>query len=285
VNKKSAAKFRGSSVGAERSVLARSAMVAVEPLVELLLEIGITSPQAESLLRSVFVHKAKERLVEKGGRAKRSDARVALITGVHRNVVREILSRPPSIAAAREKRGYLTGRLLRAWQTNHKYLDDLGRPRDLHEEGQAPSFTSLVTATLPSASPRFVLQELIRAGVVESLSEHRVRLRSRTMRQPGITLGNVTRYGLEGKALLGTLTRKLRDPTCRAYSESTAAINVDSERLAVVRDVLSKRASSFISGLEEELAAESRQRSRKKVRIAVSVIETGLPAGRRREGR
>ena len=49
---------------AEKAALARSAMAAMEPLVQLLLEIGITSPEAESLLRSLFVHKAREWLAK-----------------------------------------------------------------------------------------------------------------------------------------------------------------------------------------------------------------------------
>jgi len=264
-------------------------MVAVEPVVELLLEIGITSPQAESLLRSLFVHSARERIIEKGGRAERSDVRVSLITGIHRNVVREILSRPLGVAPPREKRGHLLNRVLRAWQSDKRYLDDHGKPRDLNEEGQVPSFAALVAATLPTASARFVLQELMHAGAVESLSDHRVRLRSRTIRPRGLTQESLVRYGQEGRALLNTLSRRLRDSSDRIYSDSTRVITVNAERLALLREVLRRRGDSFLDALEAELGSESGWRPRKRARLAVSVIETEPPAGtrarRRRERR
>jgi hypothetical protein len=90
-----------------KAALARAAMSAVEPLVELFLELGITSPEAESLLRSVFVHKARHWLAKSAGApGSPSDVRVSLVTGVHRNFVRKILEEPPGIAAAREQKGH-----------------------------------------------------------------------------------------------------------------------------------------------------------------------------------
>src|ERR1039457_3849889 len=99
--------------GAVKAVVSRAAMAAVEPLVELFLELGVTSPEAESLLRSVFVHKAREWLAKPiTAEDSPSDARVSLVTGVHRNFVRSILAEPPRIAAAREQRGHRASRLL-----------------------------------------------------------------------------------------------------------------------------------------------------------------------------
>ena len=39
----------------DTAAVARAAMAAIEPVVELLLDLGVTSPEAESLLRSLFV--------------------------------------------------------------------------------------------------------------------------------------------------------------------------------------------------------------------------------------
>ena len=165
--------------GSARAAMARSAMVGIEPLVELLLQIGITSPEAESLLRSVFVHKTREALAQQNAGTAPSDMRVALVSGVHRNFVRQILAEPPKIASARERRGYRAGGLLLAWYTDPAYLDASGKPRDLPERGAAPSFSALVAAHMRGASVASVLQELIRAGVIQSVADHRVRVRSR----------------------------------------------------------------------------------------------------------
>src|ERR1039458_8581408 len=115
---------------AEKAALARSAMVAAEPLVHLFLELGITSPEAESLLRSLFVHKAREWLASAGkGGESPSDVRVSLVTGVHRNFVRRILGEPPRIAAMRQQKGHRAERLLEAWHTNPAYLESNANQR------------------------------------------------------------------------------------------------------------------------------------------------------------
>jgi len=122
-------------------------MAAVEPLVDLFLELGITSPEAESLLRSLYVHKARDWLAAQNGGASPSDARVALVTGVHRNFVHQILSEPPAIAIARQRKGHRADKLLDAWHKQPSYLDNAGKPRDLpdcsnHSATQLPGATS-----------------------------------------------------------------------------------------------------------------------------------------------
>src|SRR5579864_4787200 len=163
-----------------KAVLARAAMQAVEPLVELLLELGITSPEAESLLRGLFVHKAREWLAVPGTAEVPSDVRIALVTGVHRNFVRRILNEPPRIAPAREQKGHRTTRLLEAWHSDPRYLDSSGKPRDLSEREQEPSFHTLAATYVPGTAPSVVLGELRRAGLVQMLAEHRVRVRGRS---------------------------------------------------------------------------------------------------------
>jgi hypothetical protein len=117
-----------------KTAVAQAAMAAAEPLVELLLELGVTSPEAESLLRGVFVHKTREWLArESATTSEPSDARVSLVTGVHRNFVRRILAEPPKIADAREQKSNRANRLLRGWYSDPGYLDTSGKPRDLPE--------------------------------------------------------------------------------------------------------------------------------------------------------
>ena len=196
---------------AGKAALARSAMTAVEPLVELFLELGITSPEAESLLRSLFVHKARAWLGQ-AGEEDPSDVRVALITGVHRNFVRSILAEPPRIAAAREHKGHRASQLLEAWHSDPHYLDSSGKPRDLSERDQEPSFFTLASTYVPAAAPSVVLEELHRAGLVQRLSEHRVRVRSRVFRMHGVNAANIAELGQRARDLLETLTHNLRQP-------------------------------------------------------------------------
>lgn len=263
----------------DKTTLARAAMAAVEPLVELFLELGITSPEAESLLRSVYVHAAREWLAKRGaGDAGPSDVRVSLATGVHRNFVRNILSEPPRIAAAREQKGHRASRLLEAWHSDPKYLDSSGKPRDLSERDQEPSFHTLAASYVPGTAPSVVLGELRRAGLVQMLAEHRVRVRGRSFRAQGINAGNVADMGHRARELLQTLVHNLVQPQAPRFCESMPEIEVDLARAPFVRDLISRRAGNFLAAIEQELAAEAsgsrRRRSRQRVRIGLTAVAT-----------
>jgi Family of unknown function (DUF6502) len=264
---------------AGKAALARAAMAAVEPLVELFLELGITSPEAESLLRSAYVHKARQWLTRSAGeRSAPSDVRVSLVTGVHRNFVRSILEQPPRIAAAREQKGHRANRLLEGWHSDPKYLDSSGKPRDLSERDQEPSFHSLALTYVPGAAPSMVLEELRRAGLVQMLSEHRVRVRSRSFRLQGLNATNIDELGNRAHELLETLTHNLRQPEARLFCESMASIDVDASRVPFVRDLIARRAGNFLAAMEQELAVEvggaRPRRSDRRVRIGLTAIHT-----------
>ena len=262
-------------------------MTAIEPLVELLLELGITSPEAESLLRGVYVHTCRSWLAGQHGGATPSDVRIALVTGVHRNFVSRLLAEPPKIAEARELKGHRAERLLQAWHREPLYLDGRGKPRDLAERGAAPSFEALAARYLPSSPAPVVLQELHRAGVVELLPEQRVRVRSRTMSVGGLNTRNISDLGRHSKQLLETLTRNLRDPEHRLFCESAAAIDVEEARIPVLREVINQRATGFLQSLEAELASERRRprkRGAMRATLSLTVFETQGRGQREGEG-
>jgi hypothetical protein len=254
-------------------------MTAIEPLVELFLELGVTSPEAESLLRSLFVHKSRAWLARQNNGEDPSDVRIALVTGVHRNFVRHLLAEPPKIAAIRERKGHRTTRLLRAWYSEPLYLDSSGKPRDLPERGPAPSFEALANSFVPGSAPGVVLQELHRADVVQLMADQRVRVRSRTMRVPGINISSINAIGGLAKAFLETSLRNLRAGSQdHGFCESIPPVDVDEARVAVVREVINRRASGFLQSLEAELASERRRpparNGGKRVKVSLTVFDT-----------
>jgi hypothetical protein len=266
-------------------------MAAVEPLVELFLELGITSPEAESLLRSLFIHKARQWLAASSADGEQpSDVRVSLVTGVHRNFVRRILAEPPRIAAARERKKHRTARLLEAWHTDPAYLDSSGKPRDLSRKEPEPSFSTLASTYVPGAAPGVVLQELHRAGVVQFLSDERVRVRSRTFRVHGVNAAGMSELGSRGRELLETLIHNLRAPDLRILCDSMSAIEVDAGRVPAIRDLIARRVGNFLAAIEQELAIEAglskRKKSKKRVRIGLTAFESEhWPAGSTRDNR
>jgi hypothetical protein len=258
--------------------MAQAAMSAVEPIVELLLELGVTSPEAESLLRGVFVHKTREWLARQGSGTRPSDVRISLVTGVHRNFVRRILSEAPKIADAREQKSSHANRLLRGWHTDPAYLDTSGKPRDLPEKGVEPSFQSLSATYIPGVAPGVVLDQLRRGGLVQMLSEHRLRVRGRTFRAHGFSFNAIAEIGHRANELLDTLKHNMNEADSRRFCESMPAIEVEPGRIPVVRDLISRRATTFLAGIEQELATEASRSSplqrKRQVKVGLTIFQT-----------
>ena len=262
-----------------KATMARAAMAAIEPLVEILLEMGVTSPEAESLLRSLFVHRARSWLAKQSPTTSEpSDARISLVTGVHRNFVRHILAERPRIAKLRQKRGNRADRVLNAWYTDPHYLDGSGKPRDLPEKGSRPSFQSLATKYLPGAAPGVVLDELKRAGAVQSLVEGRLRVRNKFFRVLGLNPASVVDIGNRAQGMIETLTHNLHHPDNRRVYDSTPSLEIEEDRIAAVREIIGRRASTFLARMEHELTSAvpmpKARDAKKKIRVGLTIFAT-----------
>lgn len=271
---------------ADRAVLAYAALTAIEPVVRLLLELGITSPEAESLLRSHFVHATRAWLAARDGGADPSDVRVSLVTGVNRNMIRKILAQPPTIPRERLGRGFKLGRLLDTWHADRRYHDAHGNPMDLPERGPAPSFAALVSRCVPGASRGVVLAELMRAGAVESLPDRRLRVRTRRALPGGLGLEQLRGFGIQARAILTSLTGRLLDPSSAPFVDSTASVSIAAARLGLVRELMRRRARAFLGGLDQELAGEAARgrRRRGNMEVTVTVVESAVSRKRGARG-
>ena len=122
------------------------------------------------------------------------------------------------------------------------------------------------------------MAELHRAGLVQLLSEHRLRVRNRTFRMQGINPGNVGEMGTQARELLETLTHNLRQPESPRYSESTRSIEIDASRLPIIRDLIARRTGTFLTAMEQELTVLAgsvrSRRARKRVRVGLTAVET-----------
>lgn len=243
---------------AGKAAIAREALKAFEPLIDLCLEIGVSSPELESLVRGVFVHRARERLAQQGSDARAaSDVRVSLATGVHRNFVRQILAQAPQIAPERTDKRHRTSRLLRAWHSDQRYLDNSWHPRELPIQAtdKEPGFADLVRRHMPGISTGVALEELRRAGTVQLLAGDRVRVRSRSYRAAGVNLASVHDAAMRTRDLMQTLLFNMHKPEVPRICEDMAVIAVDKSRAAAAMHVINKRVKTFVETLEHELAA------------------------------
>ena len=249
---------------------------ALAPIVDLCLKLSVTSPEMERVLRAVFVDRAARWLLHhrRGARAA-SDLKVALMIGIHRNFVREIRSLRPPAQIDRMRPRHRGEALLEAWASDWRFLNEAGQPRDLPIQAAAgeASFEMLVQECLPGVSMRTALAELRRSGSVRLLAEEQVRLRSRTVRSVGLKASSIAEVSERAGELLSTLLHNLMAPEDARFCEGIRPLEVDGERLAIVREIIAKRSRHFIDALAAELAHEagSGAKDGKGIKVGVTI--------------
>lgn len=154
---------------------------AFRPLAQLLIEHGVSSPEAESLFRAVCVHQVA--LAQALGGKRLNVSQVALVTGVDRKEVGQILKGPPRVNPALGARSRVN-RVLAGWYDDRTFVYR-SRPIALPikvAERKHPSFWMLASRYAPDVYPGLILRELSRVGALEKLQDGRVRARMRRYR-------------------------------------------------------------------------------------------------------
>lgn len=156
-----------------RSIILVAVAKLLRPLVRVLLKYQISYGEIASVMRRTYVEVADADFTIP--QKKSTYSKVAVMTGIDRKMVQEILNQKkdnPDIPKAPINKGLS---VVKTWLTTPKYLDKNKKAKDLPLRGPL-SFESLVKKACADFSPRSLLDELIRVGVVEKVNRDTVRL-------------------------------------------------------------------------------------------------------------
>jgi hypothetical protein len=270
--------------------VARALSAAFDPLVDVCLELGVTSPELESLLLSAFVQRAFDRLPphSRSGRPPTTN-KVSVATGVHRNEVSKIRAGGPAMAREtmqiKERLYSKSARVLNGWSTDPRFTGSGGSPLDLPLERnkQRRSFDDLVDKYAPGIHPGTVLKELKRRGNVELLDGDILRFKGANTQPKGATPATVAKAALRMNRLGRTLFQKILDPEQARLYEETGKITLSSKQLATIGPMLERRAKTFLKAVEDEFGAPSARDSGDAKTIGVGVFswDDGVESHRR----
>jgi hypothetical protein len=259
--------------------VARAMSAAFDPLIDLCLELGVTSPELESLLRSAFVQRAFDRLPphSRSGRPPTTN-KVSVATGVHRNEVSKIRAGGSAMVRetmqSKERLYSKAARVLNGWSTDPRFTGSGGSPLDLPLERnkQRRSFDDLVDKYAPGNHPGTVLKELRRRGNVEFLDGEILRFKSANTQAKGVTPATVSKAALRMNRLGRTLFQKILDPEQTRLYEETGKIALSAKQLAIIGPVLERRAKTFLKAVEDEFGTHSARASDDAKTIGVGVF-------------
>lgn len=258
--------------------IARALSAAFDPLIDVCLDIGVTSPELESLLRAAFVKRATVKLPrETRGGVPASINKVSMATGVNRNEVSSIRRGSATAKQTLETKERLyskSAKVLNGWTTDPRFATSGGQPLDLPMERnrQRRSFEDLVAKFAPGTYHRTVLKELKRRGNVTVLADDIIRLKSMTVQPKGITAATVAKTAQRMNRLGSTLLQRMLEPEQARLYEETGQFVLNAEQLRILRPVLEQRARVFLKGIEAEFGRQRTQATPDARSMAVSVF-------------
>lgn len=233
---------------------------ALEPLIDVCLDTGITSPEFEKLLRVAFVLRAFDKLPKhkNSGRGPTVN-KVSVATGLAWDEVAKIQSAGGHSAAkgmmgARERTSSKAARVIEGWTTDPKFHTSGGHPVDLpiKRAGTRPTWRDLVAKYASSTHPGTLMKEMSRTGQLQIIEGEIVRFKRAKTRRGGLTPAAIADASRKVKRLGATLYQSLQDGDSSGVYDETASLKVSTEQMARMRPILERQIKTFLQALENE---------------------------------
>ncbi len=246
----------------------------VDPLIELMIDAGVTVHEFSQLVRERAVRTAAVRVSREIGRDSKS--RVAIITGLPRSEVARILrsgDAPPN----RRLGQHPVRRVLAAWFDDPRFLAPSGDPAVLPIFGKRRSFEQLVAMHSGGIPVRAMLDELTQIDAVERLADQRVKAKSRIPILTGPSGSAIEGIGERTRDLLETLTYNLRHRAKPLFEGTVLVDETDNEFVSLIRREIAEQGTNFINSANSLLGRyRTKQgrplvKSRTKCRLGVTV--------------
>lgn len=240
-----------------RAGLLKTLETLFEPLARLLVEHGVSSPQAERLLRAVCVREVGKASTTLGKRPNAS--RVALVTGVDRREVTRILKARHTLGEVNDRR-HRVNRVLAGWHSDATYSSG-GRPRLLPVKAtkardcKRSNFWALAKRYAPGVYPGLILSELVRVGAVEELENGRLRVRTREYGAAEFSRDSVSELGARVRDLIRAMLNNATEASWPRICRTVETTNIDPKFLPLIRKLFANRSESMLFGVRKELTS------------------------------
>ena len=225
----------------------------MRPLARVLLRQGVTAHEFGNIANAAFVRAAEDVLREQNQDP--SFSRISTITGIHRHAVSTLSSLAGVDSVGEfESKDYQRNRIARVltgWYESPDFTDKDGKPLILAVDGPSPSFSDLVREFSGDIYPKIILDELLRVKAVRTTRDGKLRVMSKRYTLGGADPESIEQLGDAARQLLSTLEYNLEtDENQRLLHDSTFAMKLPPEAIPLLRQLIARRASTFLDDLE-----------------------------------
>lgn len=251
-----------------QNVLASSVKQLLKPLVRLMLRHGMPFQSFAQVAKRAYIEVAQEHefAVPNKGQTK---SRIALITGMTRPDVAELMSGDRLNQLPPAERWNRAVSVLGGWATDRQYREKNGKPKVLPIRGPGRTFETLVRkygADMPAVA---TLDELIRAGSVERVKGGKVQMKSQFYIPQTESPDTLEYFGHAASRLLSTMVHNILDKNQpRYFQQEFWSRAIDPTQLDELRVSLRKLMARQIKGAAKTLEETEEQERKEHHRTA-----------------
>ncbi len=239
-------------------IIASALVRLLRPLVRILLRNGVPFATFSDLAKWVYTDVAYREFAIAGKR--QTVSRVSIITGLTRKEVKRIGELSPVEDLRSAERYNRAARVISGWLKDALFLDRDGNPLDLPfgDEAGGVSFSRLVKGYSGDVPARAILDELERAGVVESNHGH-IRLRTKGYIPRGTDGEKLHILGTDVGDLIGSIDHNLICDPAEAYLQRKVFYdNIPEERIDEVKAEAARQGEAFIASMDRKMSRYDR---------------------------
>lgn len=253
-----------------RAALVHLCRRVLHPLIRILVRFGVSAGELKAIIDSVYAHAGAEYLEQQGERVTYS--RLAVITGINRSALPEILAAPQArdFQPRSTTQLHRAARVLTGWYDDRDFLSRDGRPAALPIHGNRRSFRQLVHRYSGGMYYQTILSELERLGAVKRVDAETVRAVRRTPSAGGASPESVYSAGELAGDLMETLGHNLAAGPDEQLPVRSLTLEADARSLPLYRAQMGRRADALLEQVESFLeahppaaAATGRRRARR----------------------
>ena len=261
-----------------KAAVMRAVLRLLEPLVRLLLEAGIGVGEFNKLAKMAYARAARDAQAE----ATPNISRIAVLTGIPRGEVGEILRRPEEYRAEPERGVQRAERVLQGWWKDADFCDPNGEPARLPLRGPRRSFAALVKRYAGDPRVLTLLKELLRVKAVRRLPDGKLEVLSRTFVTARWDNAGIEMVGDRVRDLLDTLVYNLKHPSSPRYARFIVNSEVDPRYVPLLlRDITQQSevlADTFQDALNDpERIVRPARSAQDAHRISIGIFVTEEP--------
>jgi len=240
--------------------LASAILKILRCLVRILLRNGVSFRSFVDLAKWAYVDVAMKEFGIEG--RKQSVSRVSIITGLSRKEVSRLWQMETPLDTVALERYNRASRVISGWTNDSRFCDSNGHPMDLPLDEGGATFSDLVKVYSGDATPRAVLDELLRVGTTEIRDNGNIRLISGAYVPFNDAPGLISILGTDVAHLISTIDHNITGSGEKPFFQRKVSYdNLPAEALDGLRQTIREEGKRLLKKLNRQLYKEDRDLS------------------------